>query len=78
MSHFDKASELLETPSEEDLLVNDLKERFGFDYDENDDPIIQTTLDDKPEEKSFALENINKLLGVPKSRIPDRGKSTVG
>ena len=76
MSHFDKASELLETPSEEDLLVNDLKERFGFDYDENDDPIIQTTLDDKPEEKSFALENINKLLEFRKAEFPneERGR----
>ena len=69
MSHFDQASEIIQTPSEEDLLVNDLKERFGFDYD-NDEPTIQTTLDDKPEEKSVALENINKLLELRKAEFP--------
>ena len=69
MSHFDQASEIIQTPSEEELLVNDLTERFGFDND-NDEPTIQTTLDDKPEEKSFALENINKLLELRKAEFP--------
>ena len=70
MSPFDKASEIMQTPSEEDLLVNDLKEMFGFDHDENNKPTIRTTLDDKPEEKSFALENINKLLELRKAEFP--------
>ena len=70
MSHFDPASEIIQTPSEEDLLVNDLKERFGFDYDENDNPTIQTTLDDKPEDRRFALENINKLLELRRAELP--------
>ena len=71
MSHFDKETEFVETPSEEDLLVQVLKETFGFDYDENNEPIIQTTLDDNPDAKSLALENITELLELRKTAFPN-------
>ena len=70
MSHFDREAELVETPSQEDLLVQVLKETFGFDYDEKNEPIIQTTLDNDPEAKSLALENITELLELRKAAFP--------
>ena len=70
MSHFNRSSELLKTPSAEDLLAAELRAKFGFEYDENNEPTIRTTLDDKPEEKSVALENINKLLELRRAELP--------
>ena len=70
MSHFDKESELLKTPSEEDLLASGLKELFGLDYDEDNQPTIVTTLDDNPKEKQAAIENINELLELRRAALP--------
>lgn len=75
MSHFDKESELLKTPSEEDFLANGLKELFGLDYDEDNQPTIDTTLDDNPNEKNLALENINELLELRKAALPYEEKA---
>ena len=75
MSHFDKETEIEQTPSEEDLLVYDLKETFGFDYDENNEPIIQTNLDDNPDAKSFALEKITELLERRKAAFPNEQRA---
>ena len=54
MNHFDKSTEISEPPSQADLLANDLKAMFGLDYDENNQPTIQTTLDNDSGEKNAA------------------------
>ena len=54
MNHFDKSTEISEPPSEEDLLANDLREMFGLDYDANNQPTIQTTLDNDSGVKNAA------------------------
>ncbi len=54
MNHFDKSTEISEPPSQADLLANDLKAMFGLDYDETNQPTIQTTLDNDSGEKNAA------------------------
>ena len=54
MNHFDKSTEISEPPSQADLLANDLKAMFGLDYDENNQPTIQTTLDNDSGVKNAA------------------------
>ena len=71
MNHFSKSSELLRPPTAEDLLAAELREKFGFDYDDNREPTIRTTLDDNPAEKSAALEQINKLLELRTAALPN-------
>ena len=62
MNHFDKSTEISEPPSQADVLANDLREMFGLDYDENNQPTIQTTLDNDSGVKNAALKNIGQLL----------------
>ena len=69
MNHFDESTEISKPPSEEDLLANDLRDMFGFDYDENDRPTIQSNLDDNPEVKRSALQNVTQLLELRKSEL---------
>ena len=69
MNHFDESTEIVETPSDADNLVNELKVLFGFDYDENSQPTIQITLDDEPDAKRSALENVTQLLELRKSEL---------
>ena len=66
MNHFNRSSQLLKTPTAEDLLAAELCAMFGFDYDHNTEPTIKTTLDDPPEEKSVAIEKTNQLLELRK------------
>ena len=75
MNHFNKSSELRKAPSAEDLLAAELRAKFGFEYDENNEPTIRTTLDDKPEEKSVALENINKLFELRRAELPNEERA---
>ena len=75
MSHFDKETEVEQMPSEEDLLVHDLRQTLGFDYDENNQPTIRKTLDDNPEAKSLALEKITKLLELRKTEFPNEQRA---
>ena len=69
MSHFDESTEILKTPSEADILANDLKEMFGLHYDENDQPTIQTNLDDKHDLRSSALDKMSQLLQLRKAEL---------
>ena len=69
MNHFDESSEISKPPTEEDLLANHLRELFGLDYDENNRPTIRTTLDDNPEVKRAALENVTQLLALRKAEL---------
>ena len=69
MSHFDESTEISEPPSQADVLANDLREMFGLDYDETNQPTIQTTLDDEPNVRKAALKNIDQLLELRKEEL---------
>ena len=75
MNHFNQSSELQKAPSTEDLLAAELRTKFGFDYDKNSDPTIKTTLDDRPEEKSAALEKIHQLLELRRAELPNEERA---
>ena len=69
MNHFDKSTEISEPPSQADVLANDLREMFGLDYDETNQPTIQTTLNDEPNVRTAALKNIDQLLELRKEEL---------
>ena len=75
MSHFSKSSEIRQAPSAEDRLAAELRAIFGFEYDENNDPIIKTTLEDNAEAKGAALENINELLKLREADLPNEERT---
>ena len=66
MTHFDKASETSETPSEADKLVSELEAMFGFHPgdSEQSEPTVDKTFDDDREVKESAIAKLERLLEI--------------
>ena len=66
MSHFDPASEIIQTPSETDKLVAELVSMFGFHPGdrEQSEPTVEKTFDDDLEVKESAIAKLERLLDI--------------
>ena len=80
MSHFDKAAETSETPSEADKLVSELEAMFGFHPgdSEQSEPTVEKTFDDDPEVKESAIAKLERLLEIRRAEAGATNRDVTG